>query len=287
MSRWDPTTWRFDIDRLLNRFVPPPPWQHIPYPVAYFFGHRKQKPRDIGNVVPIFWAFIGVFCAVSVIEVVSERIPEFKHRGAPVIVGSFGAGAVLEFYAIESPLAQPRNFFFGQILAAVLGMGICKLFQLSAYFASIRWVGGAVSCATVTAIMALTKTVHPPAGATALLAVVDDQILRLGWFFVPVVMLNCGIMFAVALLINNIQRTFPSYWWTPEDLRRQRQPEAGAMSDEESKGGVVEEMRTEDGSEQEHEDSEVIIRPGQLVLPRHIYLTPEEVQLLEEIGNRL
>lgn len=194
---------------------------------------------------------------------------------------------MLEFYAIESPLAQPRNFFIGQILAAVLGMGICKLFQLSAYFASIRWVGGAVSCATVTAVMALTKTVHPPAGATALLAVVDDQILRLGWFFVPVVMLNCGIMFAVALLINNIQRTFPSYWWTPEDLRRQRQPEAGAMSDEESKGGVVEEMRTEDGSEQEHEDSEVIIRPGRLVLPRHIYLTPEEVQLLEEIGNRL
>lgn len=93
MPHWDPTTWRFDIDRLLNRFVPPPPWQHIPYPVAYFFGHRKQKPRDIGNVVPIFWAFIGVFCAVSVIEVVSERIPEFKHRGAPVIVGSFVSGS--------------------------------------------------------------------------------------------------------------------------------------------------------------------------------------------------
>ncbi|KAK7429399.1 hypothetical protein QQZ08_003991 [Neonectria magnoliae] len=294
MSPRHPTTWRVDIDHILNRFVPPPPWHHIPYPIAYFLGHRRTKPRDIGNVLPIFWAFVGVFCAVSIIEVVSDRIPAFKERGAPIIVGSFGAGAVLEFYAIESPLAQPRNFFLGQVLAAVLGMAICKLFQLSAHFAAIQWVGGAVSCASVTAVMALTKTVHPPAGATALLAVVDDQILHLGWFFVPVVMLNCGVMFAVALLVNNVQRTFPSYWWTPEDLRRQR---AAPESDEESKGAVVEEMRTDDdGSERtrndgepegEYESQEVIIRPGQLVLPSHISITPEEIQLLEEIGNRL
>ncbi|KAH7126168.1 HPP family-domain-containing protein [Dactylonectria macrodidyma] len=291
MSAWNPMSWRFDIDRLLNPYIPPPPWQHMPYPVAHLLGHRKEKPRDIGNVVPIMWAFAGVFCAISVIEVVSERIPEFKSRGAPVIVGSFGAGAVLEFYAIESPLAQPRNFFAGQMLAAVLGMGICKLFQMSVHFAAIRWVGGAVSCATVTALMALTKTVHPPAGATALLAVVDDQILHLGWFFIPVVMLNCGIMFAVALLINNVQRTFPSYWWTPEDLRQARKPDAELSDEESSKGAVVEEeMRTEDGSEPDHDrrrEHEVVIRPGRLVLPSHIYVTPEEIQLLEEIGNRL
>lgn len=89
MSCWKPTTWKFDIDRHLNPFVPRPPWQHIPYPIAYFLGHRKQKPRDIGTIVPVFWAFIGILCAISVIEVVSERIPSFKARGAPMIVGSF------------------------------------------------------------------------------------------------------------------------------------------------------------------------------------------------------
>lgn len=133
--------------------------------------------------------------------------------------------------------------------------------------------------------MALTKTIHPPAGATALLAVVDDQALKLGWFFVPVVLLNCGIMLAVALLINNIQRAFPSYWWTPDDLTK-RAPEVKRSTDVESKGGVSEEeLKIED--ERHPSQHEIIIRPGQLVLPKHVYLMQEEIQLLEEIGNRL
>lgn len=287
-----PSSWKFDIDQHLNPFIPPPPWRHIPYPIAYLLGHRKRKPRDIGTVVPIFWAFIGILIGISVIQLVSERIPEFKARNAPVIVGSFGAGAVLEFYAVESPLAQPRNFLVGQLLAATLGMGICKLFQMSIYFASIRWLGGAISCATVTAVMALTKTIHPPAGATALLAVVDDQILNLGWFFIPVVLFNCAIMLVVAILINNIQRTFPVYWWTPDELRKiLTDPEKG--DDGSVKGGTVEEMRTDDegsgsGSEMStHEKHEIIIRRGQLILPSHIFLMQEEIQLLEEIGNRI
>ncbi|KAJ4132538.1 hypothetical protein NW754_015355 [Fusarium falciforme] len=274
MSRWDPTTWKFDIDRLLNRFIPPPPWRHLPYPVAYFLGYRHKKPRDIGTVVPVLWAFVGIFCALSIIEVVSERIPSFKERGAPIIVGSFGAGAVLEFYAIESPLAQPRNFFFGQLIAAILGIAIGKLFLLSDDFESIHD--------------------SSPAGATALLAVVDDRLLALGWFFIPVVLFNCTIMFVVALLVNNIQRTFPSYWWTPEDLRgvRTEGERAKSPSDIESKGGVADEMRTEDGSDTErherHDGQEIIIKPGGvLVLPSHIFLMQEEIQLLEEISNRL
>lgn len=89
MSSWKPTTWKFDIDKLLNRFVPPPPWNHIPYPIAHFLGYRKEKPRDIGTIVPVFWAFIGILCGISIIEVVSERIPSFKEHGAPMIVGSF------------------------------------------------------------------------------------------------------------------------------------------------------------------------------------------------------
>lgn len=194
-----------------------------------------------------------------------------------------GAGAVLEFYAIESPLAQPRNFFIGQLLAASVGMGFGKLFQMSQYFHTIRWLAGALSCATVTSLMALTKTIHPPAGATALLAVVDDQILNLGWFFIPVVLLNCGIMFVVALLINNIQRAYPSYWWTPDDVRKGAPP-GQKVVDEENKGASSEEELKIDRVQSQHE---IIIRPGQILLPNHVYLMQEEIQLLEEIGNRL
>ena len=81
--------WNFDIDRFLNPFVPPPPWRYLPYPVARFFGYRKTKPAEMGNVMPAFWAFIGVFCAILLIEAVSKRVPSFESHGVPIIVGSF------------------------------------------------------------------------------------------------------------------------------------------------------------------------------------------------------
>lgn len=63
--------------------------------------------------------------------------------------------------------------------------------------------------------MALTKTTHPPAGATALLAVIDPNIAAMRWTLVPFVAVSGVAMLAVACVVNNLQgRTFPSYWWT-------------------------------------------------------------------------
>ncbi|KAJ4385902.1 hypothetical protein N0V85_007998 [Neurospora sp. IMI 360204] len=127
-----------------------------------------------------------------------------------------GAAAVLDFYAIESPLSQPRNAIGGQLVSCIVGISIAKLFALSPHFESIRWLGASLACASATAVMALTGTVHPPAGATALMAVLDEQVQELGWFLIPPVMLGCAIMLVCALLVNNIRRRFPMYWWSPE-----------------------------------------------------------------------
>lgn len=91
----DPRKWTFDIDRFINPFVPPPPWQYLPYPVAYLFGYRREKPGSIGTILPVVWAFIGIFIALSVIELASERIPSFVERGAPIIVASFVCSLVI------------------------------------------------------------------------------------------------------------------------------------------------------------------------------------------------
>ncbi|KAG5982712.1 hypothetical protein E4U55_001502 [Claviceps digitariae] len=229
-------TWNFNIDRYLNPFVPPPPWKYLPYPVAWFLGHRKTKPRETGNLMPIFWASIGIFAAILLIQGVSKQVPSFAAHGAPLIVGSFGAAAVLEFYTIEAPLAQPRNALVGQFISALVGVTVAKLFQLSDRFPDTQWVGGALACALATALMALTKTVHPPAGATALLAVVDTTLVRIGWFLLPVVMLGCALMLAVALLVNNIERRFPIYWWTPEECGRRSGGGSGGDGDGDGDG---------------------------------------------------
>ena len=82
-------TWHFDIDRYLNRFIPPVPIHRLPRPISHFLGYRTGPQRPVGNIAIIFWAFIGVFCCIALIIAVGEQIPSFKDHGAPTIIGSF------------------------------------------------------------------------------------------------------------------------------------------------------------------------------------------------------
>lgn len=130
--------------------------------------------------------------------------------------------------------------------------------------------------------MALTKTIHPPAGATALLAVVDKSAVGIGWMLVPAMLLGCAVMLAVALVVNNLQRKFPSYWWTPERLHSDtpnileaKRPDlesgpAGSASDEEETGVAG-----------------IVIHKGQVIVAPHIFLSPAEKMFLETLSNRL
>ncbi|OAA65885.1 HPP family protein [Niveomyces insectorum RCEF 264] len=212
--------WEFDIDQYLNPLIPPSAVPWLPAPLAHFCGYRRPpSPRPIGNLIIILWAFLGVFCGVSLVLVVTAHIPAFCLDGAPVVIGSFGAAAVLEFYAIESPLAQPRSVFFGKVFSSIVGVAVTKLFLLAGpdRFNQLQWLAGSIACAAATAVMAITGTVNPPSGATALIAVTDEGIRAIGWYLVPSIMVGTILMQAAALLINNIQRQYPVYWWTPEE----------------------------------------------------------------------
>ena len=82
-------------------------------------------------------------------------------------------------------------------------------------FNSLRWLAASLSTAVAIVVMQITQTTHPPAGATALLPATDDAIWELSWYFLPVVLLSTVIIVAVAVLLNNIQRRYPTFWITP------------------------------------------------------------------------
>ncbi|KAF3764168.1 hypothetical protein M406DRAFT_277656, partial [Cryphonectria parasitica EP155] len=214
-----PSGWNIDIDRYINPFIRSPRKQNLPPAIARFLGYRDHPPRLFGNVLIIAYAFIGTLSSLSLIYAVSNQIQALGiGTDSPLILGSFGAAAVLEFYAIDSPFSQPRNVLVGQLGSSLIAVSINKGFaQLPLrQYTQLRWLAGSLSCACATVFMGITGTIHPPAGATALLATTDDNIIHLGWALIPRVLLGCCLMLVVALIINNIQRAFPAYWWTAE-----------------------------------------------------------------------
>ena len=197
-----------------------------------------------------------------------------------------GAAAILEYNTIESPLAQPRNAIVGHALAALVGISITKLFSLSSNFENLRWVAGALTCGLASALMTLTKTVHPPAGATALLAAVDPQVERLGWYLLPLVLISTILTLILSLLINNVQRQYPTYWWTPADLGSNKGADDIEKTHQRSPSGL-----TSFGKEIYHlEDATeytIIVTSHRVVVPDTFFLAQEESGILEVLRQRL
>jgi len=169
-------------------------------------GAGKSPPRV--GVSEIIHSWVGAVCGVSAVAYVSA---EFLHgTDYTLIIGSFGASAVLIYGAINSPLAQPRNFVGGHVLSACVGVASWQLIHP-------EWIAAAVAVATAIAVMHLTKTLHPPGGATALIAVIGSaKIHALGWMYVLVpVASGVLLMLMIALVCNNIPRNrqYPQFWW--------------------------------------------------------------------------
>jgi CBS-domain-containing membrane protein len=79
------------------------------------------------------------------------------------------------------------------------------------------WLAASVAVATAIGAMHATKTLHPPGGATSLIAVIGSQKVHdLGYLYAIIPAgLGAAIMLVVALLVNNIpkSRRYPEFWF--------------------------------------------------------------------------
>lgn len=75
-----------------------------------------------------------------------------------------------------------------------------------------------MAVATAIAAMHATKSLHPPGGATALIAVIGSgKVHALGFLYVVIpVGLGATAMLVVALVVNNLcaPRRYPEFWWS-------------------------------------------------------------------------
>ena len=132
--------------------------------------------------------------------------------------------------------------------------------------------------------MVLTKTIYPPAGATALLAAVDYTVSRLGWYLLPLVLLSSVLTTLSALMINNIQRQWPIYWWTPVDLSKGRSSDIEEAASKDSKFSMEGKVSHDEGSSG---SQDITITTDRIGIPEHLYLASEEREVLEVLKDRL
>jgi CBS domain-containing membrane protein len=174
-------------------------------------GYRKTKyilyKETLVDFKEHFWSFLGSFIGIGILAYIQSI--HFKGNDAVYLIGSFGASSVLVYGIIQSPFSQPRNLVGGHVISALIGVTVHKLVP------DIIWLAAPLAVSFSIISMQMTKTLHPPGGATALIAVIgSDKIKSLGYMYVlsPVLM-GVLILLFIALIFNNMtsSRTYPSH----------------------------------------------------------------------------
>ncbi len=158
-------------------------------------GSTKHQPHF--SLQHMLFSWLGAFLGIATLAYLTSQ----DH---PFIAAPLGATAVLVFGVPDSPLAQPRNVIGGNLIAAI----VCVTFVQ--VFGTAPWVMAA-AVATTIKLMQLTRSVHPPSGAVALLGVLTHA--SWSYVFTPVLAGSIVIVFCTVLFNNAAPgRTYPKHW---------------------------------------------------------------------------
>ncbi|MFZ5634745.1 MAG: HPP family protein [Bacillota bacterium] len=164
----------------------------------------KMKGGRCSDLPRVSWSdllvtAVGCLAGIGLVTLLSV------YYKLPLLFPSFGASAVLLYAACHAPMAQPRNVIGGHILSAFTGVVVYQLL-------GGEWWAITIGVTLAILMMTVTRTLHPPGGATAFVAVYNGQ--NFGFIISPV---GIGAVFlvAIAVLVNNISshRKYPDFWF--------------------------------------------------------------------------
>ena len=147
---------------------------------------------------------IGAFLCISALAYLNSF-----EEGNLWLIPPFGASMVLVMAVHESPLAHPKNILFGHILSAFAGVLVFSI--LGSSFISL---GLAVGLAIF--LMMATKTVHPPAGANPIIAILGAK--GISFILMPVA-IGASFIVMFAIIYNKVLKR---KYFTFKDLKKVR-----------------------------------------------------------------
>ena len=147
---------------------------------------RNFLSDNIKNIlISSFGAFLCIFLIAHINSIDESNI---------WLIPPFGASLVLVMAVHDSPLASPKNVFFGHVLSASSGV-------LMFYFFENNALSIALGLALAIMAMQMTNTIHPPAGANPIIAILGAKTFE--FVIMPVAI---GALFIVifALIYNKV-----------------------------------------------------------------------------------
>ena len=151
----------------------------------YASSHSEKLISGLGGFISIF----AVYLITSLFETALQAQILF--------VASMGATAVLLFAAPHSPLSQPWNVTGGHVVSAFVGVLVHGLI-------ADQILAGALAVGVAITAMYYLKCLHPPGGATALVAVIGgSSVDSFGFTYVYFpVGLSAVLMVLIAIAFN-------------------------------------------------------------------------------------
>lgn len=153
------------------------------------------------------WTLIGSFLSILAIAA-TDRYTKYS-LGFDTLLPSFGASAVLIFAAPSGRFSQPWNLVAGHTIGASIGAA----FRRATHHG---WMSSPLGMAFSLLIMQIFRAVHPPGGATAILAAHPAGASPWGGFAITcAALIGAGEMLVVAMVVNNVapQRHYPTYYF--------------------------------------------------------------------------
>ena len=181
------------------------------------FKGSGGKAARLGVLSAAFLTFLGVFLMLLPLSSGNQLISEETSGEYGLLLGSMGALATLLYSAPASPLAQPRNIYYGHMLSAMIGIVLNYATESAKGEGDgmPRWLTQALSPALAISSMQYLGITHPPAGAISLIMVSSGKMIKLEWgaLGAPILVM---ITFAVlmASIWNNAQKgkQYPTGW---------------------------------------------------------------------------
>lgn len=175
-------------------------------------SHREKLISGTGATLGVFAVYLGALWA----------FPEgLNPAGNFLLITSMGASAVLLFAVPQGALSQPWHVFGGHVVSAAVGVTCHSLFP------SYAWTG-ALAVGLAVSVMYYLRCIHPPGGATALLAVIGGpDVYDLGYAYVITpVAVNVISILLMAVVFNAFfpWRRYPAHLSRRHRISAQTKP---------------------------------------------------------------